>query len=198
MSNSDPIYLEALQTFREKYAKLGELDVREPYAFNLATVGADGQPTVRTLLMRAFDEHGFCFFTNSRSRKGQQIAENPKVALSFYLDRLAEQIHIEGRVEKVTDEESDAYWTRRPRQSQIGAWASQQSEPLDSRESLLNRVDQLEAEFADADVPRPDWWHGYRVIPTRIEFWCGRDARLHERIVYQLDGDNWTKCMLNP
>ena len=198
MNNSDPIYLEAIQTFREKYVKLSELDVREPCAFSLATVGADGQPTVRTLLMRVFDERGFCFFTNSRSRKGQQIAENPQVALCFYLDRLAEQIHIEGRVEKIADEESDAYWARRPRQSQIGAWASQQSEPLDSRDSLLNRVDQLEAEYANADVPRPDWWYGYRVIPTRIEFWCGRDARLHERIVYQLEGDTWTKCMLNP
>ena len=198
MSTSDPLYIEAMQIFREKHSRFEEPGVREPHAVSLATVGREGQPSVRTVLMRVFDERGFVFFTNSGSRKGTQMAENPQVALSFYLDHWAEQIHIEGRVEKIADEESDRYWSRRPRQSQIGAWASNQSQPLDARETLLRKADQLEVEFADRDIPRPDWWYGYRVVPSRIEFWCGRDARLHERIVYQSDGDRWTKGMLNP
>lgn len=198
MTDAHPLLIEAIQTFREKYARFKDLGVREPDAVSLATVGSDGQPTVRTVLMRVFDERGFVFFTNSRSRKGTQMAQNPHVAMCFYLEKWAEQIHIEGQVEKISDEESDDYWSRRPILSRIGAWASEQSQPLDSRDTLLRRADELEAKFGDQEIPRPDWWFGYRVVPTRIEFWCGQDARLHERIVYQQDDNGWTKGMLNP
>lgn len=198
MSTTDPIYLEAIAKFGDKYASLESVGLREPHAVSLSTVGADGQPSIRTVLMRGFDERGFVFFTNSRSRKGRQMAENPQAALCFYVDSRAEQIHIEGRVEQISDDESDAYWARRRRGSQVGAWASDQSEPLDARDTLLNRVAEFEAKFKDGEVPRPDWWYGYRVVPTRIEFWCGRDARLHERLVYQPGDNGWTKVMLNP
>jgi len=198
MSIADPLYLEAIETFREKHSRFDELGVRESDAVSLATVGKDGQPTVRTVLVRVFDERGFVFFTNSTSRKGTQMAENPLVALCFYLDRWAEQIRIEGRVEKISSDESDDYWSRRPILSRVGAWASDQSQPLESREKLLRLFDEFEAKFEGQDIPRPDWWYGYRVVPSRIEFWSAGDARLHERIVYQREGDGWAKGMLNP
>ena len=198
MSTTDPLYLEALNSFREKFARTSELGVREPAAMSLATVGPDGQPSVRTVLLRVVDERGFVFFTNSQSRKGQQLAANPRAALTFYWDHWAEQVHVEGRVEVIPDHESDEYWKTRRRLSQIGAWASDQSRPLDSRDTLLKRVADYEQQFADQEVTRPPHWHGYRVVPQRIELWSGKEGRLHERSVYQLDGEHWTKQMLFP
>lgn len=194
----DPLYREAIDTFLEKSARTIELGVREPAAVSLATVGKDGQPSVRTVLLRGADERGFVFFTNSQSRKGRQLAENPRAALTFYWDAWAEQVHVEGRVEIVSAEESDAYWKTRRRLSQIGAWASDQSRLLDSRETLMERVRAFERRFDGMDVPRPSYWHGYRIIPHRIEFWHGQEGRLHERFVYQDGPDGWTKQMLFP
>jgi pyridoxamine 5'-phosphate oxidase len=190
-------YQEAVETFREKLAKTSELPMREPAAMSLATVDAAGRPSVRVVLLRGFDERGFVFYTNSNSRKGQQMAANQNVALSFYWDAWAEQVHVEGHVEKVADSESDAYWVKRARLSQIGALASQQSQALDSHKVLLDKVAELEEQFPD-DVPRPEHWHGFRVIPRRIEFWCGRDARLHERVVYEKTDTEWSKGILYP
>ncbi|MBI1310684.1 pyridoxamine 5'-phosphate oxidase [bacterium] len=195
---SDPLYLEALNAFREKFAHTSELGVREPSAMSIATCGADGQPSVRTVLLRVVDERGFVFFTNSQSRKGRQLAENPRAALTFYWDAWAEQVHVEGRVEIIPDAESDDYWKTRRRLSQIGAWASDQSRPLDCRETLMSRVEQYEQQFEDQDVPRPPHWHGYRVIPHRMELWKGHEGRLHERYVYQAGSDGWTKQLLFP
>lgn len=198
MSSEHPIYLEAVNTFREKFARLNELGMREPSAVTVATVGEDGMPSARIVLLRGHDERGFVFFTNSLSRKGTQLREHGRAALAFYWDKWAEQCHVEGTVEKIADEESDAYWMKRPRGSQIGAWASLQSQPLSSREELLARYEKFEVKFDGQDVPRPDHWYGFRVVPRRIEFWCGRDARLHERFVYKQSGEDWTKLMLYP
>lgn len=198
MSDSNALYLAAIEEFQRRFARLAELGLREPNAMSLATCGADGQPSVRTVLLRGCDARGFVFFTNSLSRKGRQMAENHKVGLAFYWDKLAEQVHIEGRVERIADAEADAYWLKRARLSRVGAWASLQSQPLDSRETLLQRVADFERQFEGQEVPRPEHWFGYRVVPTRIEFWDGRDGRLHERTVYQFDGTQWSKGCLFP
>ena len=195
---SDPLYLEALNAFREKFARTSELGVREPAAMSLATVGEDGQPSVRTVLLRVVDERGFVFFTNSQSRKGRQLAANPRAALAFYWDAWAAQVHVEGRVEVIPDPESDEYWKTRRRLSQIGAWASDQSRPLDSRDTLMSRVAEYEKQFEGQEVTRPPHWHGYRVVPHRMEIWNGQEGRLHERHVYQATPDGWTKQLLFP
>lgn len=198
LPDRDPVYLEAIELFREKFARLDELGMREPAAVTLATVGSDGMPSARVVLLRGHNERGFVFFTNSLSRKGRQLREYGRAALAFYWDKWAEQCHVEGTVEKIADEESDAYWKRRPRGSQIGAWASRQSEPLPDRQTLLDRVAELEKQYAGRDIPRPEHWYGFRVVPRRIEFWCGRDARLHERHLYEQSEEVWTKQMLYP
>jgi len=198
MSSEHPHYVEAVSVFREKFERLEELGMLEPSAMTVVTVGEDGMPSARVVLLRGFDERGFVFFTNSLSRKGMQLREHGKAALAFYWDQWAEQCHVEGTVEKIADRESDDYWVRRRRESRIGAWASQQSEPLESRDTLMHRYSEFEKEFEGKEVPRPEHWYGFRVIPLRIEFWCGRDARLHERFVYEQSGDDWTKQMLYP
>jgi len=194
----DALYLEAIDAFRERFARTEELGVREPAAMVLATADANGRPSARTVLLRGVDERGFVFFTNSQSRKGRQMAENPQAALTFYWDAWAEQVHVEGPVEFVPEAESDAYWKSRRRLSQIGAWASEQSRPLENREAFLARVADYEKQFEDRDIPRPPHWFGYRVVPNRIELWYGREGRLHERYVYQFEGDAWTRQMLYP
>jgi pyridoxamine 5'-phosphate oxidase len=196
--SDDPLYLEAMNAFREKYARTSALKVREPSAMTLATVDENGQPSIRTVLLRGVDERGFVFFTNSQSRKGTQMAGNPLVALTFYWDAWAEQVHVEGRVAVIPDAESDEYWKTRARLSQIGGWASDQSRPLSGRDEFLASVAEIEKRFDGQDVPRPPHWFGYRVVPHRIELWSGREGRLHERHVYESDGDVWTKQMLYP
>ena len=194
----DSLYLEAINAFREKHARTTELGVKEPSAMSLATVDANGQPSIRTVLLRGIDERGFVFFTNSNSRKGAQMAGNPQVALTFFWDAWAEQVHVEGRVEVISESESDNYWRSRARLSQIGAWASDQSRPLPGRDEFLARVAEIEKRFEGQDIPRPPHWFGYRVVPHRIELWSGREGRLHERFVYEADGTAWTKQMLYP
>lgn len=194
----DPLYLEAINAFREKNACTSELGVREPAAMSLATVDANGQPSIRTVLLRGIDERGFVFFTNSQSRKGEQMAGNPAVALTFFWDAWAEQVHVEGRVEVIPDSESDEYWKSRARLSQIGAWASDQSRPLSGRDEFMASVAEIEKRFEGQDVARPPYWFGYRVVPHRIELWSGREGRLHERYVYESNGEAWTKQLLYP
>jgi pyridoxamine 5'-phosphate oxidase len=194
----DPLYQEAINAFREKHARTSELGVREPSAMSLATVGANGQPSIRTVLLRGIDERGFVFFTNSQSRKGEQMAGNSQVALTFFWDAWAEQVHVEGRVEVIPDSESDEYWKTRARLSQIGAWASDQSRPLSGRDEFMASVAEIQKRFKDQDVHRPPHWFGYRVVPSRIELWSGREGRLHERYIYESNGETWTKQMLYP
>ena len=153
---------------------------------------------MRTVLLKAVDERGVVFYTNLKSRKGRQLSANPRAALCCFWDTLREQALIEGRVRRVSDRETDAYWATRPRMAQLGAWASLQSQPLASRKVLEARVAVYAARFAGRPVPRPPHWSGYRVMPERIEFWSPRAFRLHERILYSTSGRGWTKRLLYP
>lgn len=171
----------------------------EPNAMTLATVGADGQPTLRTVLLKLFDRDGFVFYTNYGSRKAQQIAVNSRVALLFPWVKLARQVAITGVAEKVSLAESARYFASRPHESQLGAWISQQSSVLTSRQLLMNELEKIKARFKKGEVPLPDFWGGYRVRPASIEFWQGQTSRLHDRFLYRrLHDASWTIERLAP
>jgi pyridoxamine 5'-phosphate oxidase len=171
----------------------------EPNAMTLATVNADGQPSARMVLLKGVDERGFVFFTNYESHKGHDIAANSRVSLLFYWGRLMRQVRIDGIAEKVPEADSDAYFQTRPRDSQIGAWASHQSKVIENRAKLEQRQAAMQKRFAGQDVPRPAYWGGYRVKPQRIEFWQGRPSRLHDRLLYTLQTDGqWVIERLSP
>ena len=171
----------------------------EPNAMTLATVGADGQPTLRTVLLKLFDWDGFVFYTNYGSRKAQQIAANSRVALLFPWVKLARQVAITGVAEKVSLAESARYFASRPHESQLGAWISQQSSVLTSRQLLMNELEKIKARFRKGEVPLPDFWGGYRVRPASIEFWQGQTSRLHDRFLYTRQADaSWTIERLAP
>jgi pyridoxamine 5'-phosphate oxidase len=164
----------------------------------LATVGADGRPAARIVLLRHVDQRGFVFHTNYNSRKGRELAATPFAALCFHWPTLEEQIRVEGAVARLPADESDAYFAGRPRGSQIGAWASEQSAELQSRETLEERYREIERRFHDRPVQRPPFWGGFRLTPSRVEFWHGRPDRLHDRVVYLRDGDEWRITRLYP
>jgi pyridoxamine 5'-phosphate oxidase len=170
-----------------------------PTAMTLATVDPDGRPSARTVLLKGLDERGVVFYTNRNSRKARALGSNPRAALVFHWDPLERQVTIEGPVSSVSDEESDAYFATRPRGTQIGAWASDQSQPVESRAVLEARVWELLEKFRTGDVPRPPHWGGYRVQPQRIEFWISRLDRLHDRVEYlRRDDGGWTTRRLCP
>ena len=171
--------------------------IRNPNAIALATSSVDGRPSVRHVLLRGIDDRGFAFYTNHGSRKGRELAENPHAAFTIYWRELDRQISVVGDVERMTDEESDAYFATRPREARLGAWASRQSVELASRDELLARYAEAERRFP-ADVPRPPFWGGYRVVPISVEFWLGRLHRLHDRFRYLRDGDGWAVRRLAP
>jgi pyridoxamine 5'-phosphate oxidase len=184
--------------FHEDLARAQKEGVIEPTAFALATVDGQGRPSVRIVLLKAADERGFVFYTNTESRKGREITATGRAAMCFWWGVLRRQVRIEGAVERVADAEANAYFATRPRGSQIGAWASNQSSPLASREELLAAARRFEAQYGTDPIPRPPHWSGYRVIPQVIEFWSGREDRLHERIEYRRDGNVWRERILSP
>lgn len=194
------LYAEALDTFASLLKEATDGGDPEPTAMTVATADAQGRPAARTVLLKAFDERGFVFYTNYESRKGRQLTENPQAALLFLWKTLREQVQvkIEGTVEPVSLAEADEYFASRPRPSQIGAWASIQSQTLDSRDTFEARITAFEKKFEGVDVPRPPHWSGFRVVPERIEFWYGARFRLHERHHYQRVDGQWTKRMLYP
>ncbi len=192
------LYQEAIGKFQALFQRAQELDMSEPTAGVLATASKEGLPFARTVLLKGVDDRGFVFYTNTSSRKARQMKENPRVAMCFFWQPLMEQVKVEGRAEKVSNRESEAYWGTRLRESQIGAWASYQSEPLDSRETLERRITEFTFKFSGKLVPRPGFWSGYRIVPDRIEFWDSRPNRLHERISYQRSDTGWTVGLLNP
>ena len=194
------LYAQALDTFASLLKEATEGGDPEPTAMTLATADAQGRPAARTVLLKAFDARGFVFYTNYESRKGRQLTENPQAALLFLWKTLREQVQvkIEGTVEPVSLAEADEYFASRPRPSQIGAWASIQSQTLDSRDTFEARITAFEKKFEGVEVPRPPHWSGFRVVPERIEFWYGARFRLHERHHYQRVDGQWTKRMLYP
>ena len=189
---------EIIQEFNRSFKKARVSGEPEPTAMVLATSDGKGYVTSRTVLLKALDENGFVFFTNTQSMKGIQMLVCPRAAATFLWKASGCQVQLVGTVSQVSDEEADAYFSTRDRGSQIGAWASQQSEPLDSRESLINRVSELERKYEGMEVPRPRHWTGYVLSPESVEFWTQREFRLHDRFLYTLKEGLWTKQRLNP
>ena len=189
---------EILERFRQGFDQAVAAGIPEPTAMTLCTVDQDARPAGRVVLLKGHDADGFVFYTNTHSRKGEQLAANPRASLVFWWRENEQQVLIEGRVRPVTDQEADAYFASRPRGSQIGAWASKQSTELDSRQTLLDRVTKLEAKYQDREIPRPPHWSGYRVDPDRVEFWYGRAFRLHERILFTAGERKWARKLLYP
>ena len=197
----DSLYAEALATFDVLFAEAGRAGEPDPTAMVVATAGLDARPSARMVLLKTHDPRGFVFYTHLDGRKGRELQENPRAALLFHWPRVRQgvQVRIEGEVALVDDGEADAYFAGRPRGSQVGAWASRQSEPLASADEFAQRLAAIEAEFDSREVPRPPRWSGLRVRPERIEFWYGAQFRLHERWLYTCDhADVWSKRMLFP
>lgn len=197
---TDP-YADALATFESLFAEAEAAGEPDRTAMSIASASAEGRPSARTVLLKAHDERGFVFYTHLDGRKGRELQANPNAALLFHWPRVQQgvQVRIEGDVEIVADAEADAYFAGRPRGSQVGAWASLQSETLASREAFEQRIAEVEREFDGRNVPRPPRWGGFRVVPRSIEFWYGAGFRLHERCLYQRDGSGaWSKRMLYP
>jgi pyridoxamine 5'-phosphate oxidase len=190
---ADPIAL-----FDEWFAEARAAEPNEPEAMTVATTGTDAEPSARMVLLKAHGPEGFTFYTHEQSAKGQDLAENPRAALLFHWKSLCRQVRVEGPVERVSDAEADAYFATRGRDSQLGAWASDQSRPLDRRQTFEQRFEEAVRRFEGADVPRPPTWGGYRVVPERIEFWTAREHRLHERRLFTSAGDGWTEGLLYP
>lgn len=184
--------------FEVWFRQATELQVHEPNAMTLATVDASGMPLTRTVLLKFFDAEGFVFFTNYESRKAAQIAQNPQVSLLFPWLVLERQVVVQGVAEKVSAAESLRYFTSRPRESQLGAWISQQSSVISSRDLLMGKLAEVKAKFAAGEIPLPSFWGGYRVRPQKVEFWQGGPARLHDRFLYSQAGEGWAIERLSP
>lgn len=189
---------EIIAEFNKAFKKARVSGEPEPTAMVLATSDGHGLVMSRTVLLKALDEDGFVFFTNTGSRKGQQLAACPRAAATFLWKASGVQVQLVGSVSQVSDEAADAYFSTRDRGSQIGAWASRQSQPLESREALMQRVAEVERQYEGMEVPRPPWWTGFVLSPETVEFWTQREFRLHDRFLYTQEGDHWVKQRLNP
>lgn len=187
-----------LQAWAAWYGDAFDAEPRVPDAMQIATVDGDGAPTVRTVLAKDVDEGGVVFYTNLKSRKGQDLAGDSRIAALFHWKSLERQVHVEGRVRPVRRDEADRYFASRPRGSQIGAWASAQSQQVDSRETLEAEVESLVQHYEGREIPRPPYWSGFRIVPHRWEFWQGRADRLHDRIEFLPDAAGWVKRRLQP
>ncbi|GJM16526.1 MAG: pyridoxine/pyridoxamine 5'-phosphate oxidase [Thermodesulfobacteriota bacterium] len=188
-----------IEQFRIWYGQALGADFIYPNAFTLATSTKDGKPSARQLLLKDFDEEGFVFYSNSESKKGSDLADNPFATLCFWWDKLERQVRVEGKVQIVSQKDADEYFHSRPIGSQLGAWASNQSTVIPDRELLDNRYREFEKKFEDKIIPRPPYWNGYRLVPVAIEFWQGRQNRLHDRLRYKLQKDgSWTIERLAP
>src|SRR6478672_1742669 len=190
-----------LSRFNRLYAQAQKVDrslLPDPNAMALATVGMSGNPSVRVVLMKHVDEDGFVFYTNLEGRKGRELRTHPVAAINFHWAPLEVQVRAEGPVTQVSDEEADEYFASRPRESQIGAWASIQSQAIEHASDLTDRVAEYERKFEGSQVPRPPFWSGFRLFPEKIEFWKARPGRLHERHLYTRSGESWTMETLYP
>lgn len=184
--------------FHEWMGEAERSEPNDPNAVALATATSDGRPSVRMVLLKGVDDEGFVVYTNLGSRKAGELSSNPYAALCFHWKSLTRQVRVEGQVSRVSDEEADAYFASRPRISQIGAWASKQSQPMQGRFELERRVAEYTAKFNIGTVPRPEFWSGFRIVPHTIEFWQQQTFRLHDRLVYHRDNDRWTTQRLFP
>lgn len=187
-----------LRRFQDGFERARAANLPEPTAMTLATVDEKGRPASRTVLLKDADLDGFVFYTNLNSRKGGHLSGQPAVSLVFWWRETAEQVLVDGVAEPVSAVEADAYFASRSRGSQIGAWASLQSQPLASRQELIDRVAEIEKRFEGREIPRPEHWSGFRVRPKRVEFWYGKEFRLHERICFELKVDSWHETLLYP
>ena len=195
-SAADP---DPIAQFRRWFDAALAADLHEPNAITLATATPEGRPSARIVLLKGFDERGFVFYTSYEGRKSEEVEANPRCALVFYWGELERQVRVEGGVSRIPEEESDEYFGSRPRGSQLGAWASEQSRPVEGRDALEERLRNLEAEYEGRELPRPPFWGGYRVEPEVIEFWQGRENRLHDRLVYRRSDDGeWERERLQP
>ena len=184
--------------FRKWFEEALSAELPEPHAMTISTVSLEGRPSSRIVLLRNFDENGFTFFTNYQSKKSFDISQNTFVALNFFWQAIERQVRIEGKIERVSAKESDEYFASRPRESQIGAWASSQSKAISSRHELEKQVDYFTKKYENKPVPRPEHWGGYLIVPDYFEFWQGRPSRLHDRISYQFTSGKWELNRLNP
>jgi pyridoxamine 5'-phosphate oxidase len=188
-----------IEQFRKWFEEALAAGLHEPNAMTLATATSDGRPAARVVLLKGFDERGFVFYTNYEGRKGRELEEDPYCALVFYWGELERQVRIEGRAGRVSGEESDAYYRSRPLGSRLGAWVSEQSRPVGDRATLEERLRELEDRYEGREVPRPPFWGGYRVEPEKIEFWQGRENRLHDRLLYRCESNqSWSIERLQP
>ena len=195
----DDVHLDPIEQFRKWFEETLAANLHEPNAMTLATASSGGRPSARVVLLKGFDERGFVFYTNYEGQKGRDLEENPYCALVFYWGELERQVRIEGRASRVSAEESDEYYRSRPRGSRLSAWASEQSRPIVGRGTLEERLQKLEDEYEGCEVPRPPFWGGYRVEPEAIEFWQGRENRLHDRLLYRCsDGGGCSIERLQP
>lgn len=196
--DEDSVHPDPLKQFEIWFDEALNSEIKEPNAMLLATCGSDHIPSIRAVLLKIFDERGFVFFTNYNSDKAHDIAENPNVALEFLWLDLERQIKIIGKAEKISTAESLKYFLSRSRDSRLGAWVSDQSRVISSRQALMMQIEKMKSKFAQGEIPLPDFWGGYRVVPEKIEFWQGRENRLHDRILYKKQENEWLISRLAP